>query len=85
MNVVIIEDAPTPDYLSRGAADRLLRRGSSHLPRVKTSHLHVTDEGSPVQFSLDGEMIETSEFTVDSRPGAMRFFVGPTYEPTPEE
>ncbi|NHN42794.1 YegS/Rv2252/BmrU family lipid kinase [Halorubellus sp. JP-L1] len=85
LNVVIIEDAPTLDYLSRGAADRLLRRNATHLTRVKTSHLHVTHEGSPVQFSLDGEMIEATELAVDSQPGAMEFFVGSTYEPSPAE
>lgn len=85
VNVVIIEDAPRLDYLAKGAADRLLRRDASHLTRVKTSHLHVVHDGAPVQFSLDGEMMETDELTVDSRPGAMRFFVGPTYESAPEE
>ncbi len=38
----------------------------------------------PVQFGLDGEMIETNELTADSDPGAMQFVVGPTYEPTPD-
>lgn len=85
MNVVIIEDLPALQYLSRGAADRLLRRGASHLTRVKVPHLHVTHGGEPVQFSLDGEMIETSELTADSSQGAMRFCVGPAYDPSPEE
>ena len=85
MNVVIIEDAPALEYLSRGAADRLLRRGASHLTRVKATHLHVTHAGDPVQFSLDGEMLTGNELTADSRPRAMRFAVGPTYDPSPEE
>ena len=84
MNVVIIEDLPKLEYLSRGAADRLLRRGADYLTRVKVSHLHVTHDDSPVQFSLDGGMIETDELTADSDPGAMRFFVGPSYDPTPK-
>ncbi|MFB6107239.1 MAG: diacylglycerol kinase family protein [Haloplanus sp.] len=85
VNVVIVEDAAALDYLSRGAADRLLRRRASHLTRVKTSHLHVRHEGPPVQFSLDGEMVETDELTVDSRRGAMEFFVGDSYDPAPVE
>ncbi|WP_411965409.1 diacylglycerol/lipid kinase family protein [Haloferax sp. YSMS24] len=85
MNVVIIRDAPTLNYLSKGAADRLLRRGASHLTRVKTSHLHVTLTDEQAQFSLDGEMMETAELTADSRPGLMRFFVGPDYDPNPPE
>ena len=70
--------------LSRGAADRLLRRGADHLTRVRTSHLHVTHGGDPVRFSLDGEMIETNELVADSDPGMMRFFVGPAYDPNPD-
>lgn len=85
VNVVIIEDAPALDYLATGAADRLLRRQASHITRVKTSHLHVTHEGEPVQFSLDGEMIETNELSIDSRRGAMQFFVSDDYDPSPEE
>ncbi|WP_418281034.1 diacylglycerol/lipid kinase family protein [Halorubrum sp. DTA98] len=83
MNVVIIEDLPTLDYLSRGAADQLLRRGADYLTRLKVSHLHVTHENIPAQFSLDGGMIEATELTADSDPGAMRFLVGPSYDPTP--
>jgi len=85
VNVVIIEDVPRLDYFSTGAADKLLRRNATHLTRVKTSHLHVVHEGAPVQFSLDGEMIDGTELTVDSQPGAMEFFVGPSYDPNPEE
>lgn len=85
LNVVIIESLPGLQYLSRGAADRLLRRDATHLTRVKVPHLHVTHDGDPVQFSLDGEMIETNDLSVDSCPGAMRFCVGPTYDPSPPE
>ncbi|MBX0325970.1 YegS/Rv2252/BmrU family lipid kinase [Halomicroarcula sp. F13] len=85
VNAVIIKDAPALDYLSRGAADKLLRRKASHLTRIKSSHLHVTHDGDPVQFSLDGEMIETNELSVDSERGAMQFFVGDSYDPDPEE
>ncbi|WP_410764410.1 diacylglycerol/lipid kinase family protein [Haloferax sp. DFSO60] len=85
VNAVIIKDAPALDYLSKGAADRLLRRQASHLTRVKSSHLHVTTDGEPVQFSLDGEIIETDELTIDTRPGSMEFFVGERYDPDPEE
>ena len=52
---------------------------------MKTSHLHVTREGVPVQFSLDGEMIDGTELTVNSQPGTMEFFVDPGYEPNPKE
>jgi len=85
LNVVIIERAPTIDYLSAGAADRLLRRGASHLTRLKVPRLNVRHEGDPVVFSLDGETLERNELTLRSRPGAMRFRVGDGYDPEPLE
>jgi len=85
LNVVILKDAPSLDYLSHGAADRLLRRNASHLTRLKSSHLTVRVAGDPVGISLDGEMIETTTLTADCRRGALRFFVGPTYDPAPKE
>lgn len=84
-NVVIIKDAPAIDYMAAGAADRLLRRSARHLARVKTSHLHVTHEGEPARFSLDGEVILGNELTVDVEARATRFFVGPDYDPNPVE
>lgn len=83
MNVVIIESRPTLSYLSRGAAGRLLRRGADYLTRLKVSHLHVTHGDDPIQFSLDGGIIKTEDITADCEPGAMRFLVGPSYEPNP--
>jgi YegS/Rv2252/BmrU family lipid kinase len=85
LNVVIIENAPRLEYLSRGAADKLLRRGSSHLTRLRVPHLHVVQAETPVLFSLDGQMIKETELSADCRPAAMRFFVGERYEPNPEE
>lgn len=79
LNVVVIEHLPMLDYLSRGAADRLLRRGAEYLTRVNVSHLQVTHTGDPVRFSLDGSMIATNELTADIEPHVMRFLVGPSY------
>ncbi|WP_255195414.1 diacylglycerol/lipid kinase family protein [Halorarius litoreus] len=84
-NVVIIERRPAMDYLTRGAADRLLRKDATHLTRLKVSRLDVTHDGDPAVFSLDGEIFERNALTLRSRPGAMRFRVGEGYEPTPPE
>jgi len=85
VNVVIVEDVPAIDYFSKGAADTLLRRGGSHLTRIKSEHLTIQVDGLPVQFSLDGEMIDATKLTVDSHPGALRFLVGPSYDPSPPD
>lgn len=84
LNVVIVEDLPAIDYLSKGAADRLLSRGADYLTRIKVPHLRVTHTGDPVQFSLDGEMFGTNDLTADCAAGAMRFLVARSYDPTPE-
>lgn len=83
LNVVVVEDRPALEYLSGGAADRLLRRGSGYLTRVNVSHLQVTHDGDPVRFSLDGAMIETAEIVADCDGGAMCFPVGPSYDRNP--
>jgi diacylglycerol kinase family enzyme len=49
------------------------------------SRLDVRHDGDPAVFSLDGEILERNAVTLRSRPGAMRFRVGPGYTPTPEE
>lgn len=85
LNVLIVENLPTLEYLSRGAADKLFRRSADYLTHVNVPHLHVTHDGDPIQFSLDGGMIETNELTADSKPGAMRFLVGPSYDSSLEE
>lgn len=84
LNVVVVEDAPALDYLARGAADRFLRRGASHLTRVKASSL-VVDAARPRQFSLDGELVERRHVEFGCRPRAMRFAVGEAYDTHPEE
>jgi diacylglycerol kinase family enzyme len=84
LNVVIIERAPAIDYLSKGAADRLLRRGASHLVRVKVPSLAV-DASKPRQLSLDGELFERRHLEAHARRGAMEFVVGESYRPHPPE
>ncbi|WP_277555076.1 diacylglycerol/lipid kinase family protein [Halobaculum limi] len=84
LNVVVVEDAPTYDYLARGALDKLLRRGASHLTRLKVPSL-VVDASRPRQFSLDGELVERRHVEFACRPGAMRFRVGDDYDPHPPE
>lgn len=85
LTVVIMERLSAARYLYRGAAARLRRRGEAdYLTRLCVSHLHVTHDGRPIRFSLDGSVIRTDELTAETRPGAMRFLVGPSYETNPD-
>lgn len=84
LNVVVVERAPALDYATSGAADRLLRRDSSHLTRLKVPRL-IVDCHRPVGFSFDGEMVEHDRLEAQSLPGVMPFRVGEGYNPAPEE
>lgn len=84
LNVVVIREAPPLDYLATGAADRLLRRDASHVTRLKVPRLTV-DCHRPVEFSLDGEMVDHDRLRARSLPGALPFRVGASYDPEPEE
>ncbi len=86
LNVVVIERAPALDYLAQGAADRLLRRGASHVTRVRVPRLSVRHAGGPVTFSLDGELVQWEHVVATCRHRAMRFHVGRGYRaPPPDE
>lgn len=84
LNVVVVRNRPALNYLTEGAVDRLLRRGASHLTRLKVNHLEV-DASVPRQFSLDGEFVEGRHLRADAHPGAMRFAVGEAYDPSPTD
>ncbi|WP_197428125.1 hypothetical protein [Halogeometricum sp. CBA1124] len=65
LNVVVVKNRPALDYLTTGAADRLLRRGASHLTHLRVSHLEV-DAGAARQVSLDGELVEARHLRADA-------------------
>ncbi|QLG61366.1 diacylglycerol/lipid kinase family protein [Halorarum salinum] len=82
LDVVVIEDAPTIDYLARGAVERLFQGEVSHLTRLRVPSL-VVDAGEPRQFSLDGEMVERERLEITTRERVMEFAVGEGYDPNP--
>lgn len=82
LDVVIVERAPAIDYLTNGAANRLLKQDASYLTRLTVPSLAVT-AAEPRQFSLDGEMIERKTLDIRVRERAMAFKVGEEYEPNP--
>lgn len=82
LDVVLVERAPTIDYLANDAADRLLGRESKHITRLSVPEL-VVDAHEPRQFSLDGELVERDRVRIWVRPRAVRFLVGEEYVPDP--
>lgn len=85
LNVVVIEDAPAIDYLTKGAATRLLRKQSEYLTRIKVPSMEVSVADRDVQFSLDGEIIDRDSLSLSCSNAAMRFKVASGYDPDPVE
>lgn len=84
LDVVIVERTPSLEYLSTVASGIFLRREFESVIRLTVPQLSVHHAGL-AQFSLDGEMIRRTAMNVRCRPNAMRFFVGDTYDPNPDE
>lgn len=87
LDVAIIEDPPRSEVagLARSAAvERLLGGEGDHVTRLKAPGLTVrVDSDDPATFSLDGEMLTTTELHVQTRPETLRLRVGDQYDPHP--
>lgn len=81
--VVIVERAPTIDYLADDALGLLRDEGPGHLSRLVAGDLTVTAYDDDMAFSLDGEIVERSELDLSVRGGGIRFRVGDGYDPSP--
>lgn len=85
LEVVIVKEAPTIDYLADDALGRLFDGEASHLTRLVASELSITAVDRPMEFSLDGEIVERSELAATVRERAMTIRVGDAYEPSPSQ
>lgn len=85
LDVTIVEDVSTVDLMGDALDERLFGEDAEHTTRLQASALDVTVlDGTPVTFSLDGEMIESCELSFGVRPGALRMAVGEGYDPDPD-
>jgi YegS/Rv2252/BmrU family lipid kinase len=84
-DIVVIKDVSAVDLMSDHVVERLFGRESDHIVRSQTPELTITVHNpDAVRFSLDGEMIQTREVTLEVQPRTLSVAVGDTYEPTPE-
>lgn len=86
LEVTVVEDVSALDLLEEVSVERLLGEGFRHATRLRTSSLAVrSDDGDPVTFSLDGEIVEAERLALETQPRALRVIVGDSYRPNPDE
>jgi YegS/Rv2252/BmrU family lipid kinase len=83
-DVAVIEDVPTIDLMGDAIAERLLGRDSPDVVRFQPTAFTIENHDlESVRFSLDGEIIQECELTLEVQPGALTVAVGDTYDPDP--
>ena len=83
--VTIVERAPTVDLVGEAALERLFGREADHIVRRRAPSLSVESLGQqPVEYSLDGEMLEATTLSLETVPGRLAVVVGEGYEPDPD-
>lgn len=83
-DVTIIEDASSLQLVEDRLGERLLHREGDTLTRLLASSLELdVNQGDPVAFSLDGEIIELGSATLTTRRRAVEMPIGDSYDPVP--
>ncbi|WP_255170319.1 diacylglycerol/lipid kinase family protein [Natrononativus amylolyticus] len=83
--VTIVERAPTVDLVGEAALERLFGREADHIVRRRVPSLSVESLGErPVEYSLDGEMLEATALSLETEPSTLTVIVGKSYEPDPD-
>jgi YegS/Rv2252/BmrU family lipid kinase len=85
LEVTIIEDVSTLDLMSNTLVKRLLGEDSPHIARMRASKLTIAiRKPESIQYSLDGEIIQQRQLSLDVRPRTLTLAVGDTYAPNPD-
>lgn len=83
-DVTIVENAPTTDLVENALLNRLFGKEAPETVRLQASSLElVNQDGNPVSFSLDGEIVEATDITLEVCESALTIPVGDDYEPDP--
>jgi YegS/Rv2252/BmrU family lipid kinase len=84
-DVTIVEDAPTSDLVGEALLERLIGSEATHTIRLHAPSLELAGlEADPISFSLDGEIVETRQLSLEVREGVLSVAVGDGYEPDPD-
>jgi YegS/Rv2252/BmrU family lipid kinase len=83
--VTVIEDVPTADLIENALVQWLFDTVPEYTRQLQASHLDITGlDEDPVNFSLDGEMVQSETLSLEVEPNTIRLLVGEDYEPTPD-
>ncbi|ELY82782.1 diacylglycerol/lipid kinase family protein [Natrinema pallidum] len=85
LEVTIVEDAATTDLLEGAALEGLFGRDSTHIVRRRTPSLAIDSRADSIEYSLDGEILETETVRIETDPGALTLPVGDDYRPDPDD
>ena len=82
--VTIVENVSTLDLMGEAVADQLLGGESDAIVRTQTPSIRIkVHDPQSRQFSLDGEIIERDNLSVDIRPSTLSVAVGEGYQLDP--
>ena len=83
-DVAVIRDVSALDLMEDTVAERLLGHDSADIVRLQRSALRISVRNTrPVRFSLDGEITQERELSLEVQPGALALAVGDGYDPSP--
>ncbi len=85
LEVTIVEDAATTDLIGSAALEGLFGRESEHIVRRRAPSLAIESRRSSVEYSLDGEMLETESLSLETTASALEVTVGERYRSNPDE
>ncbi|MFP9193206.1 diacylglycerol/lipid kinase family protein [Natronosalvus vescus] len=85
LEVTLVENGSTPAVLGDAALEQLFDRDAAHIVhhRVPTVTLERVGQ-KPITYSLDGEVLETDQLTLETVPASVPVVVGEGYRPDPD-
>ncbi|WP_440766043.1 diacylglycerol/lipid kinase family protein [Natronorubrum sp. DTA7] len=85
LEVTIVEDAAAIDLLSGAALEGLFDRDSDCITTRRAPSLEIESRRDAVEYSLDGEMLETERLHLETNRTALEIAVGEEYRSDPDE
>ncbi|MHC3438240.1 diacylglycerol/lipid kinase family protein [Natrialbaceae archaeon A-gly3] len=83
--VTVVERSPPTDLVGKAVLEGLFNRENTHVLRRRTPSMTVESvDDDPVEYSLDGEILETERLTLETVPSALEVVVGERYRPDPD-
>ncbi|MGQ3411409.1 diacylglycerol/lipid kinase family protein [Natrinema sp. LN54] len=84
LEVTIVEDAAATNLVGGAALEGLFGQDSTHIVRRRTPSLAIESREDSVEYSLDGEMLETETLHLETDAETLTIPVGEDYQPDPD-